>query len=318
MPRTPTLNERAAELCRTHLARAAELHLELHQETGQPLLVDAGINARGGLQAGVLLAKAAMAGLGEVSIVPWDVSSWRGPAVAVHTDHPVLACMCAQYAGWQIARGKYFAMGSGPMRAAAGREELFARLGYAEAPPVAVGVLETSRLPPLEVAREVAEACRVEPHRLTLLAARTASQAGTVQVVARTVETAMHKLLELGFDLAKVESGFGVAPLPPVARDDLTAIGRTNDAVLYGGEVTLWVRAEDDELASLGPRVPSSASATHGRPFAELFAEAGHDFYRMDPNLFSPAVVRLCNLASGRSLTCGQWRVDVLERSFYS
>ena len=281
-------------------------------------MVDAGINARGGLHAGLLLAKAAMAGLGEVSIVPWHSAGFSGPAIAVHTDHPLLACMCAQYAGWHIASGKYFAMGSGPMRAAAGREELFARVKYKERPQVAVGVLETAELPPLEVARDLAAACGVEPHRLTLLAARTASQAGTVQVVARTVETAMHKLLELGFDLAKVESGFGVAPLPPVARHDLAAIGRTNDAVLYGGEVTLWIRGADDELASLATRLPSSSSAAHGRPFAELFAEAGHDFYRMDPSLFSPAVVRLYNLTSGRSFMGGELRLDVLQRSFFS
>lgn len=318
MSRTPTLNERAAELCRTYLARSAELHLTVHAEPGQAVVVDAGIQARGGLQAGLVLANVAMAGLGTVSVVPWHGASWGGPAIAVHTDHPLLACMCAQYAGWQIVSGKYFAMGSGPMRAAAGREELFKRLGYAESPQVAVGVLETAALPPPEVARQVAAECRVEPHRLTLLAARTSSQAGTVQVVARTVETAMHKLFELGFDLTKVESGFGVAPLPPVAGDDLTAIGRTNDAVLYGGEVTLWVRAADDELAAIGARVPSSASPAHGRPFAELFAEAGHDFYRMDPALFSPAVVRLCNLQTGRSVTHGELRVDVLERSFYT
>jgi methenyltetrahydromethanopterin cyclohydrolase len=316
MSRTPTLNERAAELCRTELARSAELRLELHAEPGQPLVVDAGIKARGGLAAGLLLARAAMAGLGEVRVVPWHASGWGGPAIAVYTDHPLLACMCAQYAGWRIAHGKYFAMGSGPMRALAAQEALFGRLGYTETSQVAVGVLETPELPPAEVAGQIAAACRVEPHRLTLLAGRTASQAGTVQVAARAVETAMHKLFELGFDLSRVESGFGVAPLPPVARDDLTAIGRTNDAVLYGGEVTLWLRAEDDELASLAARLPSSASPAHGRPFLELFAEAGHDFYRMDPHLFSPAVVRLCNLQTGRSMRCGELRLDILERSF--
>ena len=60
--------------------------------------------------------------------------------------------MASQYAGWQISvdmapgpdgkSKKYFAMGSGPMRAAAGREELFDTIGHREASPVAVGVLD--------------------------------------------------------------------------------------------------------------------------------------------------------------------------------
>jgi methenyltetrahydromethanopterin cyclohydrolase len=137
-----------------------------------------------------------------------------------------------------------------------------------------------------------------------------------VQVVARTVETALHKLHELGFDLKKVASGFGVAPLPPIAADDLVGIGRTNDAVLYGGRVTLWVRASDDELMELGPKIPSSASADHGRPFAEIFAAYDHDFYKIDPHLFSPAEVTLVNLATGNTHRFGSPAPAILRASF--
>ena len=145
----------------------------------------------------------------------------------------------------------------------------------------------------------LAEACQVFPERLTLLVAPTASQAGGVQIVARSVETALHKLSEIGFDLARVESGFGVAPLPPVAADDLAAIGRTNDAILYGGEVTLWVRGDDGELETLGPRVPSDSSPDHGQPFRAIFERYERDFYRVDPHLFSPAAVTFVNLDTG-------------------
>jgi methenyltetrahydromethanopterin cyclohydrolase len=151
---------------------------------------------------------------------------------------------------------------------------------------------------------------------LTLLIAPTASLAGTIQVVARSVETALHKMAELGFELARIESGHGVAPLPPIAKNDLAAIGRTNDAILYGGEVTLWMRGADDEIERLGPAVPSSASADFGRPFAEIFAAANHDFYKIDPHLFSPAVVNLVSLDSGRSWRFGEVRPDILARSF--
>ncbi len=193
--------------------------------------------------------------------------------------------MAAQYAGWRIHKGKYFAMASGPMRAAAGKEALFDKIGFRERPKVAVGVLETRKLPPPEVLDSIAADCGVEPVNLTLLVAPTASQAGTVQIAARSVETALHKLHELGFDLHRIESGYGVAPLPPVAGDDLAAIGRTNDAVLYGGEVTLWVRGGDAELEAIGPRVPSSASSDFGALALRrsILRAIRGDFYAIDP-----------------------------------
>ena len=161
----------------------------------------------------------------------------------------------------------------------------------------------------------LAEACQVFPERLTLLVAPTASQAGGVQIVARSVETALHKLSEIGFDLARVESGFGVAPLPPVAADDLAAIGRTNDAILYGGEVTLWVRGDDGELETLGPRVPSDSSRSWPAVCA-IFERYERDFYRVDPHLFSPAAVTFVNLDTGRTHRFGKLLSAVIEQSF--
>jgi methenyltetrahydromethanopterin cyclohydrolase len=224
--------------------------------------------------------------------------------------------MASQYAGWQIAAGKYFAMGSGPMRALARKEPLFAKLGYQESAQAAVGVLETRKFPPDELCRKLAEECGVAPGKLTLLAAPTASLAGTVQVVARSVETALHKLFELGFDLARVASGYGTAPLPPASADDLVAIGRTNDAILYGGEVTLYVRGDDASLEQIGPKVPSSASSDHGQPFVTIFERAGRDFYKIDPHLFSPARITLSNLDTGRTFVFGRTLPRVIHESF--
>ena len=268
-----------------------------------------------------MLARICLADLADVSIVPGAVEGLSCPLVQVVTDHPVAACMASQYAGWQIsvdlANGKkYFAMGSGPMRAAAGREELFDKIGYREASPVAVGVLETRKLPNEEVVNWICERAKVPPSGLSLLVAPTASQAGGVQIVARSVETALHKLHELGFDLSRVMSGYGTAPLPPVAADDLAAIGRTNDAVLYGGRVTLWVRGDDASIESIGPKVPSAASPDHGVPFAEIFERAGCDFYKIDPHLFSPAEVTICNLDTGKTARFGQTAPSVLAKSF--
>jgi methenyltetrahydromethanopterin cyclohydrolase len=113
-----------------------------------------------------------------------------------------------------------------------------------------------------------------------------------------------------------VVSGFGSCPLPPVARTDPEAIGRTNDAVLYGGQVELTVDAPDEELEAVVPRLPASASRDHGEPFGRVLEQADWDFYKIDPLLFSPAEVRLVSARSGRSFHAGGVETGVLERSF--
>ncbi len=279
-------------------------------------VIDCGVHVDGGTEAGLLMAKICLAGLGKVRLEAGDTALWRGPWVRVTTDQPVAACMASQYAGWPLSYDDYFAMGSGPMRAARGREPVFDKIGCQEQPTSVVGVLESAKLPPDSVCRDIARQCQVEPDQVTLLVARTASLAGTVQIVARTLETALHKLLELGFDLNRVVAGTGAAPLPPVAGDDLVGIGRTNDAVLYGGLVTLWVRGDDQSIREIGPRVPSSASPDYGRPFAEVFEHYDRDFYRIDPLLFSPSEIHFVNMQSGRWHRFGTSNPEVLQLSF--
>jgi methenyltetrahydromethanopterin cyclohydrolase len=298
------------------IADASGLRVSVARGVSGVRLIDCGIGISGGLEAGRRLAEICLSGLGQVSYVPSQIVDTPGLAVQVVIDHPLEACMASQYAGWQIAADKYFAMGSGPMRALARKEALFAKLGYQESAQVAVGVLETRKLPPDDLCQKLAGDCGVAPDKLTLLAAPTASLAGTVQVVARSVETALHKLSELGFDLARVVSGYGTAPLPPASADDLVAIGRTNDAILYGGEVTLFVRGDDASLEQIGPKVPSGASADHGQPFATIFERAGRDFYKIDPHLFSPARITLSNLDTGRTFVFGRTVPRVIHESF--
>lgn len=310
------LNKRANELVQPMLPLVGDLRGTLVELDNGGQIVDLGVKAEGSLEAGRFLAEICLSGLGEVRIVPGEIGEIAWPHVQVVTDWPIEACLLSQYAGWQISVGKFFAMGSGSMRAAAAREELFHKLDYRESPSHAVGVLETGKLPTAEVFDLIAEKTGVPADMTVLLAARTASIAGNLQVVARSVETSLHKLFELGFDVWRVRSAVGIAPLPPVAKDDFTGIGRTNDAILYGGRVTLMVRGDDESIASIGPQVPSSGSAAHGKPFAEIFEDAGRDFYKIDPHLFSPAEVVFHNLDTGRVHCFGHVAPDVLRRSF--
>ena len=197
-------------------------------------------------------------------------------------------------------------MGSGPLRARARVErELFEKLGYAEDAARGVLVLETRTLPTDDVAAWVAAKAGLQPDGLTFAVAPTASLAGGVQIVARVVETGLHKMDTLGFDVRRVVSAIGTAPLPPTAKNDLRAIGRTNDCVLYGGQARYVVRADDDELAELAERLPASASRDYGTPFYEIFKRYDNDFYKIDPLLFSPAEVWLTSATSGRTSTPG-------------
>jgi methenyltetrahydromethanopterin cyclohydrolase len=310
-----TLNQKAWAIAEQMAGDAAALRLKV-QNVGGATIIDCGIEAPGGLQAGLHLTEVCMAGRGEVALVSSQLGDWHGPAIQVHSDDPVRACLASQYAGWQVSVGKFFAMGSGPMRARYGKEELFNDIPGREESPVAVGALETRKLPTAEVVTTLTEKLSLAADRLMLLVAPTASMAGMVQIVARSLETALHKLHALKFDVKQVVSGYGLASLPPPAKDDLAAIGRTNDAILYGGRVHLWVQSSDDELCAIGPQVPASASRDYGTPFADLFARYDHDFYKIDPHLFAPAEVVFHNLTTGRTFAFGQTAPDVLRRSF--
>jgi methenyltetrahydromethanopterin cyclohydrolase len=313
---TKQLNDRAWALCQRIETIAERLRVKRHRLEGGAIGWDFGNRVPGGLQAGLYLARIAMADLADVQLIADTTAVGTGWSVQVTTDHPVMACMASQYAGWKLTADKYFAMGSGPMRAAAGREDLFRDISASEDASCAVGVLETSAPPPAEVAQQIAQACSIDPSRLCLLWARTASQAGTIQIVARGVETTLHKLWDLKFDLTSIVSGAGRTPLPPVASDDLAGIGRTNDAILYGADVTLWMRGNDDLLSQVIQQVPSSASHDYGRPFSEIFAQYDHDFYKIDPHLFSPARVTFVNLDTGRVHQAGHLAPEILQRSF--
>jgi len=311
------LNERAARIADRMAADAAALGVRVTTLEGGARLVDCGIAAPGGYEAGRLLAEACLGGLGTVELSPFEHAGLSLPGVSVRTDHPALACLGSQYAGWAVKPEGYFAMGSGPLRAIACVEtRLFAQLAYAEpAEGRGVLVLETRDVPGPAVVSWLAAKSGVPAERLTLLAAPTASLAAAVQISARVVETALHKLHELGFDVKQALAGHGTAPVAPVAKNDLRALGRTNDCVLYGGSVQLTVAADDAELERLVPRVPSSASRDYGAPFYDLFQRYERDFYKVDPLLFSPARVSITNVRSGRTFEAGRLDAGILRQS---
>jgi len=309
------LNALASSLLARERGRVAELGIAIESNAlGESW--DLGVHERGGLEAGILLGEICLSGLGKVQVLPNLEDVIPFPLVSVSSDQPLRACLLSQYAGWQIQAGSFFAMGSGPMRAAYGGEKIFKELaaGRTDNHREVIGVLEAGQLPGPEV-MEWIRAKLGRDAKIILLSASTKSLAGGVQVVARSLETALHKMHEIHFPLDAILAGTGVAPLPPPAKGTLDAIGRTNDAILYAGRVVLYVKTSDELIAELGPKIPSNASSMHGQPFGDILKAAGGDFYKVDPLLFAPAEVILCNLTSGRSFRFGKRTPGIFLKS---
>ena len=313
------MNEAANEIANGMADQADLLRVRTHRLPGGSRVIDAGVEVDGGIDAGLALSEICMGGLGNVALTSVRIANQSHPGLLVWTDHPAASCMASQYAGWAIAVGKFFAMGSGPLRAHARVErELFEKLGYEEHADEGVLVLEGRTLPTDEVAAWVAGKARLNPAQITFIVAPTASLAGGVQISARIVETGLHKMETLGFDVRRVVSALGTAPLPPVAKNDLRAIGRTNDCILYGGQARFTIRAGDEELKTLAERIPASASRDYGTPFYEIFQRYEGDFYKIDPLLFSPGEVWLTSTETGHTFHAGRLNPEVLEASLYT
>ncbi|MGI9495713.1 MAG: methenyltetrahydromethanopterin cyclohydrolase [Mariniblastus sp.] len=307
-------NQLALQLFEIAIADRDALEIKLDSKAGSRIL-DFAVGREGHLDAGILLGRICMGGLAQIEVR--DADDLLGlRSVEVSTDEPLLSCIGSQYAGWPISSGDYFAMGSGPLRMLRGEEEILAAYGLAAPPQQAVGVLESNQLPLEATVEQMAAECGIETRFLNVCVARTASWPGSVQVVARSIEVAMHKLNELEFDLKTICSGTGSAPLPPLAEDDMTALGWTNDAILYGGRVELIVDTSDDAVRAVIDRLPSSSSSEFGEPFLDIFERYDRDFYKIDKMLFSPASVRIENQATGTIWDVGEIRHDVLRRSF--
>jgi methenyltetrahydromethanopterin cyclohydrolase len=303
------------------LRESGALRLGVERTGAGATIVDGGIRSGAGLEAGRRIAEVCMGGLGRVTLAPGSPFPLSPFLVSVSAADPVLACLASQYAGWKLSHGDgddaYFAMASGPGRARAAKEALFEELDYTDTQAFwGFFVLETDRAPPDELIARVASDCGLAPSAMTFILTPTTSLAGAVQITARVLEVALHKVHTLGFPLDHVRDGLGSAPLPPPSPDFLTAMGRTNDAILFGGEVQLFVAGPEAQARALAEKLPSSASRDYGKPFARIFQDAGQDFYKIDPMLFSPARVLVTALDTGRTFARGRLAPELLAQSF--
>ncbi len=311
-----SVNALSQPLLQDLITQADSLRLAISQSSEGATIIDAGIHVDGGLEAGRRIAEICMAGLGQVTIQRQSQFPQWPFSVTVSTRHPVLACLASQYAGWSLAHEKFFCLGSGPARALAQKEPLFAEIHYRDDAQQSCLVLESDQFPPAEIIAKVARDTGVSAQKLSFILTPTRSLSGTVQIVARVLEVALHKIHSLHFPLHHVVDGLASAPLPPPSPDFLTGMGRTNDAILFGGQVHLFVKGSDQAAEQLAKQLPSSASKDYGLPFAQVFKRVNMDFYQIDPLLFSPAQVSVTALESGNTFHAGRIDQDLIHQSF--
>ena len=313
-----SVSARAAKLVDDLVADAKALRLIVTTGEAGERRVDLGAATPGGLEAGRRLAEICMGGLGSVTMTSYSRLPRWPLGVVVHSTNPVIACLGSQYGGWtmQDEPTGFYALGSGPARALSRKEALFQELGYTDHYHRATLVIEGDKPIPPALARRVAADCGVNPSDLTVLFAPTGSLAGCVQIAARVLEVALHKAHTLHFPLELIEDGMGAAPIPPPVPDFIKAMGRTNDAIIYGGHIQLFVRGSDADAERLANQLPSSTCDVFGKPFAEIFAAVDGDFYKIDPMLFSPAEVAVSNLDTGTTFHAGKIAPEIVDQSF--
>jgi methenyltetrahydromethanopterin cyclohydrolase len=311
-----SVSQRAQKLVDQLIVDAGALRCAVTTGEAGEIRIDCGATTPGGIEAGRRLGEICMGGLGAVQITSASGDANWPLGVMVHSANPVIACLGSQYAGWTISEGDFFALGSGPARAMSRVEKLYEELGYADKAERTSLVIEGDSAPPSAVAANVAKACGIGADKLTILYAPTGSLAGGVQIAARVLEVALHKVHQLHFPLENIVDGYGAAPIAPPIPDFVKAMGRTNDAIIYGGRIQLFVRGSDDAARDLAEKLPSRSSPAYGQPFAEIFAAVEGDFYKVDPMLFSPAHVTISNLDSGQSFHGGALAPEIVDASF--
>jgi len=325
MQYTASVNKLTQLLVQELIDHADKLRLGVQKLENGCTIIDAGIAVPGGIEAGRIITEICMGGMGTVSISQSAYTDHWPLSINVHASNPVLACLGSQYAGWSLSHEKYYALGSGPARAMATKQKdgatvpvegLYKELEYQDSADSTALVIENDKIPPLEIIDKIAAACGVTPDKLTIIVTPTSSLAGAVQVVGRVLEVAMHKAHELHFPLENIIDGSGSAPICPPHPDFVKAMGRTNDAILFAGQVHLFVKGSDEDAEKLAKELPSSTSKDYGKPFAEIFKACNYDFFKIDGMLFSPASVIVTAVDSGNSYRAGKLDNALLDQSF--
>ena len=318
MHETLSVNHLAWKLAEKLLNNQAFYGVHASKTTACATVIDAGVNVPGGFQAGKILTELCMGGAGKAQLGFKAYGDLTLPSITVSSDHPAVAALGSQFAGWRIKEPDgSIAIGSGPARALALKpKNVYEEIDYKDASEKAVLTLESNSLPSDALIEKVTNSCNIKPENLIAAVAPTASLAGLTQVTGRVVEVGIHKLRTLGLSPKIIRYAMGYAPIPPKCKEFEEAMARTNDAILYGGTVYLVVEHDDEAaLKKIVEQAPSNTSKDYGKPFLQIFREADRDFYKIDHALFAPALLMINNVKTGKTFTAGKVNAGILKES---
>ncbi len=312
-----SVNAEAMKLVRQVLECPEALGVEVSRFENGATLIDMGQRAPGSWEAGKYFTLICMGGLADVSFETFRLGEVLLPAVRVMVDRPIEACFGSQEAGWRLAAEADAPILSGPARALNRNPDRYIDLiGYHDHCSEGVITIQTARPVTNALAGTIAQACNLDPRHLYILVANHSALVTAIQVPARIVEQSLHRLAAEGFDIRTVRHAMGWCVVPPLAGEEMEAFGRINDALLYGGESVLYVDSDDEAIAAVLPRIVSCASSAYGRPFGQIYKEAGCDWHAIPTDLNSPAMVHINNIKSGKVFTAGALNHAMLLRSF--
>ena len=313
----PPLNPVAAHHLRNWIPRLATLGVSSEILPTGARLFDF---SAAGLNGGVLLAELSTAGFAQASFVSGVSDNSPVTYVQVVCDQPCSGLILGQLAGRVVQTEDYFGFCSGSIRACFDSDPYRKHFNHGReaAAEVKVGVLEGPRPTESALAYLTQKSGAAAESELCLAYAPSDSLASIVQVLARAAETGLKTLHETGYDVRKVVSAVGRAPLCPMAKDAANAFVVANSSIIYGGSVDLFVDDDLDALQVVGPKLPASASDAYGTGIADIYRSAGGDFSKMPPSIFRVGVVTLHSVRSGGRCSYGKLDQTSLNRDWSS
>ncbi|UUX92888.1 methenyltetrahydromethanopterin cyclohydrolase [Methanoplanus endosymbiosus] len=309
-----SINQLTEPIVQEMIIRQSELEVSSNTLENKATIIDCGINVRGSYQAGIMYVQACLGGLATAGITTGHINGIPFPFLDLTIQHPAIACLGSQKAGWIIKTEGYSAMASGPARALALKpKKTYSTIGYSDISETAVIALESDRFPDIKTTEYIAEKCGIDPSGLTILIAPINSLVGSIQISARVATMVLHSLEENGSDLSLIRHATGRSPIAPVKKNKMEAMGTTNDCNIYYGSVCLTTEGYDPVYEG----IISQSSPDYGRPFYRLFKEAGYDFMKIDSKLaFSPAEIMINDCSTGEVFSFGSLNGDVILESF--
>jgi methenyltetrahydromethanopterin cyclohydrolase len=314
-----SINKLAYNLTKKLVEKSEYYRVKIETLPSGATVIDTGIKAHGGYEAGLMVTRIAMGGAGTAELGYADFDGLKLPTVNVSTDHPAVALFGAQLAGWRIKPEGYTADGSGPARALALKpKDVFKKIEYKDESDVAVLLMEAEELPPDSAAYYIAERACVDPENVVMVMTTTTSLSGMVQISGRIVETGLFRLDQLGLDPKKILYGVGYAPVMPVHTDGGVAMGRAEDALTYGGVTSFIVDEEESLLEKIAEKAPSINCKDYGKTSYEIYKAVNFDFTQIDPALFAPAEITLTCAETGKTFTNGKINTKIIKESALS